>query len=257
MKPLDLNEISWNNFFVSGVFFIVNLILFTILVPLLIAAYDDWKWSPAREKICERSIKYNDRIDFYFSQFSDSVSGIHDALPEAMKDNPEAYTKEGVMRQKNVVFYQFEKELTKLDKRTDKALSEYLQEIQLLTPALNSDLAIRSVEFYESIIRPQSLALATFNWWVLAGKNDPTKIGVNRTNEKLYQESELALDNLCKAAGVKTIRLDSRVAISTKKAADTKELSKSPKIFQTMEKLATILTKPVAEQERSKVLKGE
>ncbi len=255
MKSLDLSILSWNDFFVNGVFFIADLMLLSILIPIIIWIFDHLKWSAARKKIGERSAHYLDLLDFTFTQLTYHVSSIRNAMPEATSNNPKAYTEDGLKRQKLAVFDAFRKGLDRLEKNSESNTNNFLQEMQLLAPAFNSQIAIESIVFYESVVRLNSIALAALNIWVLVGSQGLSKIVFTDAHQDNYLNSVSALENLCKATRLKFKRTEGQLLIP--KAGDiekgelTKHYPNHDPFYVKMKMLFEVLSAPILKKVES------
>jgi hypothetical protein len=72
--------------------------------------------------------------------------------------------------------------------------------MQLLSPAFTSEIVIQQIRFYQASIRPQKLALATLNYWLLMGKDDQERIGVNEENKNRPEPSRPSTQRLAPIA---------------------------------------------------------
>jgi hypothetical protein len=204
MQPLDLSRLSWNDFIANGVFFILEVVLLSILVPVLLRIADHRKWSPARKRVGMRSAFYMDTLDFHFKQLADHVESMRDVLPDALLDRPDAWTDEGLRKQRLVLLKEFREGTERLKTDVDTASDMFVQEMQMLAPAFTAELAARSIEFYEMTLRPRNVALASLNWWIVLLDTDThsSKIGVPEQQRDMYLECETALRNLWVASGL-------------------------------------------------------
>lgn len=197
MKAFDFYSLGWNDLAANGIFFLLEIILLSILVPILIRRQDKRKWAAARNKVGQRSAHHLERINSAFDALFIGIRDFAAIFPDAFGDNPEAHTKEGIEKQRGVLFHRLGESIERLEKTLAESVNEYLQEVQILTPSFDSEIAIRVVEFYEASIRPRSLAMAKLYWWLMSGKNKPGDIGVNPTLQELYVESRTKLFALC------------------------------------------------------------
>ena len=72
-----------------------------------------------------------------------------------------------------------------------------LEEVQILTPSFDSDIAIHVMEYYEASIRPRSVALAGLYWWLMSGLETPSNIAENPKLKGLYITSTEKVIALC------------------------------------------------------------
>jgi hypothetical protein len=198
---VDLSSLGWDDFVANAVFFALDIVLLSILVPLLIRRSDRQKWAAARAKIGQMSALHLERTNSAFSSLFTTVRDFAAIFPEAFRNNPDAFTDEGLEKQREILFREFSAAVDRLGKSLDESVSEYLQIVQVLTPSFDSEIAIRTIEFYEASIRPRSLAMAKLYWWIVSGKEDAAVIGVNEKLVILYAESIEKLTVLCASVG--------------------------------------------------------
>jgi hypothetical protein len=247
MLPLDFHTLSWNDFFVSGVFFIGDILVTAMLIPIFISIADRRKWYDARCKVGELSARYMDMLDFHFSALRESLSGYQQSFPEAFSENDEAYTAAGLEKQRQLLFVHLIKGIPELEKGIKDVTDSYLQEMQLLAPAFNSEIVIRQIRFYQASTRPPNLAIAVLSWWVVLGKDELNDIGVNPDNRKLEADAEDALKMLCMS--VKLAVEDSAGRLFVPQYAAGREFTSlnrplypnNDPIFSSLDQIATIL----------------
>jgi hypothetical protein len=213
MLPLDLHTLSWNDFFVSGIFFVGDILVTALLIPIIIFVMDNRKWHEARSKVGELSARYMDKVEFHFSELRKSLTDFQSVFPEAFAGNEEAHSKTGLETQRQMLFAHLVERLPRLDTDIEQDTTAYLQEMQMLSPAFTSEIMIQQMRFYQASIRPRSLALAALNYWVLIDKDNPKDIGVNEANEKLQAEAEDALRMLCRSSKLTSGESDGRLFI--------------------------------------------
>jgi hypothetical protein len=250
VKPLDFSALSWNDFVANAVFFIVDVLVLSVTVPAVLAIRDRHHWLPARRKVAERAAHYLDFIDFQFSQFADHLQGLYEALPEAFKDNPSAYTEDGLKTQGQIVITSLANSIPKLDADTTRLTDTFLQELQFLAPAFDSKIAIAAVGFYEAATRPLHLALAALNYWTLLGAERASEFGPPHTMQDDCNRSVLALENLCMACQLKSTSWNEKFNVYKPNASARR--SDSPLIFgnhesiyESLVKMAKVLAKPL------------
>jgi hypothetical protein len=258
MRPLDLTALSWNDFVANAVFFLLDVILLSILVPLFIRHFDNKKWSRARAKVGECSAWHLDSQNYLFDRFAIDIEGFYNSFPEAFKDKPEAHTEEGVMGQRAVLFQRFGEGVEILSKNLDEIVEEFSREIDILLPSFNSNLAIDAMEFYQTAVQPRSLALAILNYWRLVGLDDLSRIGVNPELQASYNDLERCLQRLCHSAGIRPTRSNDSLVIPVdrKSSLARKQLYPNhypnhPTIVASLQRIARVLTSPINSLQQS------
>ena len=128
MAPLDLSSVRWNDFFTNGVFFLLDILLISLLVPFFVRRYEKRKWAAARSKIGERSALHFQRINNCFEELYLEMKRFAEVFPEAFEGNPDAHTKKGIGRQRQVLFHHLGESVEHLKKDLEKSANEYLEE---------------------------------------------------------------------------------------------------------------------------------
>lgn len=252
MKPLDLTALSWNDFVANGVFFIVDIILLSILVPYFIGRADNKKWEAARLKIGEHSVNYLHSLNYEFFSLADQLERFYISLPEAIVGDSDAYTEEGLKKQRQVLHMQFREDVNRLEDNLGKRENAYLQEIQILTPCFTSALAIDVMLFYERTSVPKNLGLALVHWWTVItsegveSNSGHTMVVTDQFGEG-YSATERQLQKLCTSAGLKPDSSKNRTTISQPSTVNwqAQRSPTQPTLVESLRRIADILNAPL------------
>jgi hypothetical protein len=213
VHPLDLHKLSWNDFVANAVFWVIDIVVISILVPIFARYLDNSKWSLARIEIPAIAARYLDDVNSNFALVASTISSARDSLAEAAARDDKWWTTEGLRKLRLGVFREFAKAVEHLDTNLDESRNRYLQELQLLTPAFNSELVTLAVDYYRAIVPPQAFVLGFLKLWALelASGEPPTveqvrdRFDMNLArHQTLYSNCEGILEKLCDAGGLKT-----------------------------------------------------
>lgn len=264
MKPLDLHALSWNDFVANAAFFVIDVVLLSIFVPFFVRRYETRKWKPARVRLAERSLHYMDRIDFHFDLLASNIEGFRRVFSDLLKDRSDLTTGDGIRKQRSLLLRKFNDDLDSVKAGLEETTSEYLQSLEMLIPSFNSRLSINTMEFYESSVRPRSIAMGIlYTWSLVAEKNEPPdlKMGHELGLDELYTACEKRLEELCRSASLKTNRVDGRLRVTRKEAGRSKLSLRNiypnhPTILSSVERLHMVLTGPLVSSESPSALQN-
>lgn len=212
MQPLDLQKLSWNDFVANAVFWLLDVTLLSILVPFFIRRADTRKWSSARRQVARSAAQYADDLTSRFEVIASETSNRAEALLQVATEKYGHLTIEGREKVRRIVVADFQKYVESLDREIEQLGDTFLQELQLLAPAFNAEIATAAIDFYRSAVPPRSLPLAHFNLWLLCwagGEENPAAAPLGHPPEKHAENVarfEASLEKLCAVCRVKTNR---------------------------------------------------
>lgn len=198
MRSINLSELSWNDFVANGVFFLLDILLLSILVPLFVNWTDKRKWSKARQKTAIRSAHYLEMLNLYANNLSNNISVLMMYFPKTFSEENPAYVKSGHDTYKDILIGKILDYINGFDNSIKEVSYSYLQEIQILTPSFNSEIAIKVIEFYEVSSRLYLLCLSDLRYLIMVKDDDVEKAINYQLIDELYKELLLKLASLCR-----------------------------------------------------------